>query len=155
MGDMVADPAAGVSSQEELEGLRAEVERLSAELAETSEQKVQAAQYGLAVLEEKQGLKQRFAELEQEHEAAVQELERLKEAFADACSNQKKAAADGETREETMLREAARKEGALATRITELQAESKQTKTVLTNTVSENERLNGELQEVKKVPSQH
>ncbi|XP_041035465.1 protein bicaudal D homolog 2-like [Carcharodon carcharias] len=147
---MMADPA-GVSGQEELESLRAEVERLSAELAETSQQKVQAAQYGLAVLEEKQGLKQRFAELEQEHEAAVQELERLKEAFADACSNQKKAAADGETREETMLREAARKEGALATRITELQAESKQTKTVLTNTVSENERLNGELQEVKKL----
>ncbi|GCB83181.1 hypothetical protein scyTo_0023422, partial [Scyliorhinus torazame] len=63
----------------ELEGLRAEVERLSAELAETSEQKVQAAQYGLAVLEEQQRLKQRFAQLETEHEAAARELERLKE----------------------------------------------------------------------------
>ncbi|XP_078061466.1 protein bicaudal D homolog 2-like [Mustelus asterias] len=138
-------------TESEVEGLRAEVERLSAELAETSEQKVQAAQYGLAVLEEQQRLQQRFSELEQEHEAAAQELERLKEAFADACSNQKKVAADGETREETLLREAARKEGALSTKIAELQAECKQTKTVLTNTVSENERLNGELQEVKKL----
>ncbi|GCB83756.1 hypothetical protein scyTo_0024456, partial [Scyliorhinus torazame] len=71
-------------------------------------------------------------------------------AFADACSNQKKVAADGETREETLLREAARKEGALSTKITELQAEGKQTRTVLTNTASENERLYIELLEVKK-----
>uniref|UniRef100_UPI00398E976F protein bicaudal D homolog 2-like isoform X2 n=1 Tax=Pristiophorus japonicus TaxID=55135 RepID=UPI00398E976F len=137
-------------AEAEAAALRAEVQRLSAELQETSEQKVRAAHYGLAVLEEKQGLQQRHSELEREHRAAAHELERLKEAFAEAYSNQKKVAADGETREETLLREAARKEGALAARIGELQAESKQTKLVLTNTLSENERLSAELQEVKK-----
>ncbi|XP_060679060.1 protein bicaudal D homolog 2-like [Hemiscyllium ocellatum] len=65
--------------EEEESALRAEVERLSAELAETSEQKVQAARYGLAVLEERRGLQQRLTELESEHEAAIEELERLRE----------------------------------------------------------------------------
>ncbi|XP_059499146.1 LOW QUALITY PROTEIN: protein bicaudal D homolog 2-like [Stegostoma tigrinum] len=137
--------------EEEESALRAEVERLSAELAETSEQKVQAARYGLAVLEERRGLQQRLTELESEHEATIQELERLKEAFADVCSNQRKVAADGESREETLLREAARKEGDLVARIAELQTESRQTKAALTNTLSENERLTGELQEARKV----
>ncbi|GCC40728.1 hypothetical protein chiPu_0024475, partial [Chiloscyllium punctatum] len=71
-------------------------------------------------------------------------------AFADVCSTQRKVAADGESREESLLREAARKEGVLAARIAELQAENGRTKTALTNTVAENERLAGELQELRK-----
>lgn len=59
--------------------LRAEVERLTRELRETTHEKIQAAEYGLAVLEEKQQLKQRFDELETEHEAVRQELDQLKE----------------------------------------------------------------------------
>lgn len=59
--------------------LRVEVERLSRELRETTQEKIQAAEYGLAVLEEKQQLKQRFDELETEYEAARQELDQLRE----------------------------------------------------------------------------
>lgn len=59
--------------------LRAEVERLNRELHETTQEKIQAAEYGLAVLEEKQQLKQRFDELETEYEAVRQELDQLKE----------------------------------------------------------------------------
>lgn len=59
--------------------LRAEVERLTRELRETSQEKIQAAEYGLAVLEEKQQLKQRFEELESEYETVKQELDQLKE----------------------------------------------------------------------------
>uniref|UniRef100_A0A803JDN6 Bicaudal D homolog 2 n=1 Tax=Xenopus tropicalis TaxID=8364 RepID=A0A803JDN6_XENTR len=61
------------------EWLRAEVRRLVRELAETSREKIQAAEYGLAVLEEKQQLKQQYEELEGECETARQELEQLKE----------------------------------------------------------------------------
>ncbi|XP_059805671.1 protein bicaudal D homolog 2-like [Hypanus sabinus] len=135
---------------EEVEALRAEMDRLSAELAETSEQKVRAAQYGLAVLEEKQNLALRYSELEQEHEAAVRELEQLKEAFAEACSQQRKVAADGETREEVLLREAARREAVTEARVGELTAESRQARQALVNATAEGERLTAQLQELSK-----
>lgn len=59
--------------------LRAEVDRLSRELRETTHEKIQAAEYGLAVLEEKQQLKLRFDELETEYETVRHELDQLKE----------------------------------------------------------------------------
>lgn len=59
--------------------LKAEVERLTRELRETTHEKIQAAEYGLAVLEEKQLLKQRFDELETEYDTVRQELDQLKE----------------------------------------------------------------------------
>ena len=59
--------------------LQAEMERLSRELSETTHEKIQAAEYGLAVLEEKQQLKQRFDEMETEYETVRQELDQLKE----------------------------------------------------------------------------
>lgn len=61
------------------EWLRAEVKRLSHELAETTREKIQAAEYGLAVLEEKHQLKLQFEELEVDYEAIRSELEQLKE----------------------------------------------------------------------------
>ena len=61
------------------EWLRGEIERLSRELSETTHEKIQAAEYGLAVLEEKQQLKQQFDDLEIEHETVRQELDQLKE----------------------------------------------------------------------------
>lgn len=61
------------------EWMRAEIERLSRELGETTNEKIQAAEYGLAVLEEKQQLKQQYDDLEIEYEAVRQELDQLKE----------------------------------------------------------------------------
>lgn len=61
------------------EWLRAEIGRLSRELSETTNEKIQAAEYGLAVLEEKQQLKQQYEDLEMEYEAVRQELDQLKE----------------------------------------------------------------------------
>ena len=56
-----------------------EVARLQAELDETTRQKIQAAEYGLAVLEEKQQLQVRCEEIESEYEVVKHELERVKE----------------------------------------------------------------------------
>lgn len=62
--------------------MRAEIERLSRELIETTNEKIQAAEYGLVVLEEKQQLKQQYDDLEIDYEAARRELDLLKEVGA-------------------------------------------------------------------------
>lgn len=59
--------------------LQKEVERLGNELAETVREKVQAAEYGLAVLEEKQQLQSQYDELETNFEALKTELSCAKE----------------------------------------------------------------------------
>lgn len=61
------------------EWMRAEIQRLSRELIETTNEKIQAAEYGLAVLEEKQQLKQQYDDLEIDYEAVRRELDLLKE----------------------------------------------------------------------------
>ncbi|XP_038628039.1 protein bicaudal D homolog 2 isoform X1 [Tachyglossus aculeatus] len=133
------------------EWLRSEVKRLFHELSETTREKIQAAEYGLAVLEEKQQLKQQYEELELEYETIRGEMEQLKEAFGQAHTNHKKVAADGESREETLIQESATKEEYYVKKVLELQTELKQLRNVLANTQSENERLNSVAQELKEI----
>lgn len=121
--------------------LRAEVDRLSRELRETTHEKIQAAEYGLAVLEEKQQLQQRFDEVETEYEAVRQELDQLKEAFGQAYSTHRKVAADGESREESLILESASKEALYQQKVLELQNELRQTKASLVSAQTENDRL--------------
>ncbi|XP_066470911.1 protein bicaudal D homolog 2-like [Tiliqua scincoides] len=130
--------------------LQAEVERLIAELREATREKVQAAQYGLAVLEENGELKQRCGELEGQVEVLRVELVHMKEALAESHSSHKRAAADGESREEHLLGEAASKEACLTQTIEELQGDVKHLRSQLDNTVGENERLGMALQDLRK-----
>ncbi|KAK7878647.1 hypothetical protein WMY93_030483 [Mugilogobius chulae] len=129
--------------------MRAEIERLSRELTETTNEKIQAAEYGLAVLEEKQQLKQQYDELEIEYETIRHELDLLKEAFGQAHSNHRKVAADGESREESLILESACKEAYYEQRVLELQNELRQSRNLLTNTQSENDRLNTISQDIR------
>ncbi|NXG80635.1 BICD2 protein, partial [Baryphthengus martii] len=69
--------------------------------------------------------------------------------FGQAHTNHKKVAADGESREETLIQESATKEEYYMKKVMELQTELKQLRNVLTNTQSENERLNSVAQELK------
>ena len=55
--------------------LRQEVERLTRELDQASSEKVQSAQYGLVLLEEKKSLEQKNEELETLYENTKHELE--------------------------------------------------------------------------------
>uniref|UniRef100_A0A8C6V1E3 Zgc:162200 n=1 Tax=Neogobius melanostomus TaxID=47308 RepID=A0A8C6V1E3_9GOBI len=121
--------------------LKAEVLRLTLELQEATDEKLQAARYGLVVLEESSALKMKLRQLEEEHETVKVELQQLREAFADSVSSQKRAAADGECREESLLQETASKEAAMATRMVEIQAELKQTRLALSNAHAEIDRL--------------
>ncbi|XP_045044097.1 protein bicaudal D homolog 2 isoform X5 [Desmodus rotundus] len=133
------------------EWLRAEVKRLSHELAETTREKIQAAEYGLAVLEEKHQLKLQFEELEVDYEAIRGEMEQLKEAFGQVHTNHRKVAADGESREESLIQESASKEQYYMRKVLELQTELKQLRNVLTNAQSESERLASVAQELKEI----
>lgn len=72
--------------------LMAEVDRLSAELQEANEEKLQAARYGLAVLEESAILKTKHVQLEEEHEALKLEVQQLRE----VSEHPQKGMGDGE-----------------------------------------------------------
>ncbi|XP_054633048.1 protein bicaudal D homolog 1 isoform X2 [Dunckerocampus dactyliophorus] len=134
--------AAGAGCGESVDQYRAEVERLAQELSEANREKIRAAECGLVVLEENQALKHKCAELESEQEALRKELEQLQEAFGQAYSNQRKVAEDGESNEETLLRESASKEAYYMARMLELQTELTLSRSVASNAQSENERLN-------------
>lgn len=82
-----ADPAGPAEEEEEEEvemesrDLKAAVVRLTLELQEATEEKLQAARYGLVVLEESAALKTRHRQLEEEHESLREELQRLREVW--------------------------------------------------------------------------
>lgn len=59
--------------------LRAEIERLSRELDQASSEKIQSAQYGLGLLEEKSVLQHKCEELESLYENARHELDATQE----------------------------------------------------------------------------
>ncbi|KAM6961936.1 LOW QUALITY PROTEIN: protein bicaudal D homolog 1-like [Tautogolabrus adspersus] len=141
--------AGGAGCGETVEQCRAEVERLTRELAEANREKVRAAECGLVVLEENQSLKQQYADLEAEQEALKQELEQLQEAFGQAYSTQRKVAEDGETNEETLLQESASKEAYYMGRLMELQRELKHSRVTTANCQTDNEHLSGLLQELR------
>ncbi|CDQ83378.1 unnamed protein product [Oncorhynchus mykiss] len=141
--------AAGGGCGDTVEQCRAEVERLTRELAEANREKVRAAECGLVVLEENQTLKQQYSDLEAEQEALRQELEQLQEAFGQTFSTQRKVAADGETNEETLLQESATKEAYYMSRLLGIQSELKQSRAVTVNTQADNEHLSTLLQELR------
>uniref|UniRef100_A0A8C8E3R8 Protein bicaudal D homolog 1 n=1 Tax=Oryzias sinensis TaxID=183150 RepID=A0A8C8E3R8_9TELE len=141
--------AGGAGCADAAEPYRAEVERLARELAEVSREKVRAAECGLAVLEENQSLKQQCSELEAEQEALRQELELLQEAFGQAYSIQRKVAEDGETNEETLLKESATKEAFYVGRLLELQSELKHSRAAASSSQAESEHLGSVLQELR------
>ncbi|XP_074553857.1 protein bicaudal D homolog 1-like isoform X2 [Halichoeres trimaculatus] len=146
--------AGGAGCGETVEQCRAEVERLTRELAEANREKVRAAECGLVVLEENQSLKQQYADLEAEQEALRLELEQLQEvgsagAFSQAYSTQRKVAEDGENNEETLLQESASKEAYYMSRLLELQMELKHSRASASSSQADNEHLSGLLQELR------
>lgn len=77
-----ADLAGGVGEggvEMESKDFKAEVVRLTLELQEATEEKLQAARYGLVVLEESAALKTKHRQLEEEHETLKVELQQLRE----------------------------------------------------------------------------
>ncbi|XP_022105388.1 protein bicaudal D homolog 2-like isoform X9 [Acanthaster planci] len=126
---------------ETIDELRVEIERLKDELNLASQEKIQAAEYGLVVLEEKQALKQQFEELEVLYETSKTELQLAKEALDQHQLNQKKHTLQEVNREENLLKETATREADLVERISDLESENKSYRQELTHIKIENERL--------------
>ncbi|XP_055009579.1 protein bicaudal D homolog 1-like isoform X2 [Boleophthalmus pectinirostris] len=131
------------------EHCRADVERLTRELAEANREKIRAAECGLVVLEENQSLKQRCAELEAEQEALRLELEQLQEAFSQAYSTQRRVAQDSESNEESLLQESASKEAYYMSRLLELQLELKEERASAAGSQADRQQLRETVQEMR------
>ncbi|PBC27497.1 Protein bicaudal D [Apis cerana cerana] len=133
-----------------IEELRIEIERLSRELDLASTEKIQSAQYGLALLEEKSALQQRCNDLEALYENTKHELEITQEALAKFQTTTKLTTKSGIEQEETLLNESAARETSLQTQIIELENETKQLRHELERVQAERDHALQEREEVGK-----
>lgn len=125
----------------ELEHLRAEVTRLSTALEEASADKIQAAQYGLQVLDEKQQLEMKLAQVQAQYDAAKAESEATKKALAQFQSQQKSVAKSEIDHEESLLEETMNREQEYVARIATLESDLKSKQSELDRLRSEFERI--------------
>jgi len=130
-----------------LDELKVEVQRLTNELNETTKEKLQAAEYGLVVLEEKQQLQQQFEDLEAQLEATRTELEVAKEAVGKHHMSFKRHHESGIHHEEKFLEETAEREDNYQTNIFDLGQDLKNCRAALRATTDENERITKEITE--------
>ncbi|CAG9765592.1 unnamed protein product [Ceutorhynchus assimilis] len=131
--------AATMASQEEI--LKSEIERLTRELDQASSEKVQSAQYGLVLLEEKKDLQQKCEELESLYENAKHELHITQEALTKFQSSHKVTTKSGIESEESLLSESAARETSLYSQIIELENDNKQLRHELDRVTAERDRM--------------
>ena len=124
--------------------LRQEIDRLTRELDQTSSEKIQSAQYGLVLLEEKETLEIRCTELEHLYDNMKHELNVTQEALAKFQTSQMESTAAGIEHEESLLHESAARESSLNTQVLNMEIDLKQTKI-------ENERLKTERDRIELV----
>lgn len=124
----------------ERDQLKQEIERLNCELAQTSQEKIQSAEYGLVLLDEKVALQQRCEELESHYDITKHELELLREALAKYQTSQKVTATSGIEQEESLLLETATKEASFTCTVLELEKELKQVRQEVSRVGVEKER---------------
>ncbi|XP_034835412.1 protein bicaudal D isoform X1 [Maniola hyperantus] len=128
--------------------LKAEIERLSRELDQASSEKIQSAQLGLVLLEEKSSLQLRCDELESLYENTKHELDITQEALMKLDTTQKVTTQSGIEQENALLNESAAMESSLTLQIIELEGETKQLRHELERVISERDRLLAESSEL-------
>lgn len=121
--------------------LKSEVERLTRELDQASSEKVQSAQYGLVLLEEKKELQQKCEEFEALYENTKHELNITQEALAKFQTSHKVTTKTGIESEESLLNESAARESSLTLQILELENEVKQCRHELERVTAERDRM--------------
>lgn len=125
----------------DIEVLKSEIERLTRELDQASSEKVQSAQYGLVLLEEKKELQQKCEEFETLYENTKHELNITQEALAKFQSSHKVTAKTGIETEESLLNESAAIESSLTLQIVDLENEIKQLRHELDRVTAERDRM--------------
>jgi len=139
-----------MAGPEEVERLKQEIIRLTQELDQTSSDKIQSAQYGLVLLEEKEGLEARCQDLEINFENTKHELQVTQEALAKFQSSQQVSTRTGIEHEETLLSESAARETSLNTQIIEVELEHKLARVEVERLKNEKIRAESEVSEVAK-----
>ncbi|KAK4884460.1 hypothetical protein RN001_000731 [Aquatica leii] len=129
------------STMNSVDGLKAEVERLTRELDQASSEKIQSAQYGLVLLEEKQSLQQRCEDLEILYENSKHELHITQEALTKFQSSHRVTTKTGIETEESLLSESAARETSLNSQIIDLENETKQLRHELERVTTERDRM--------------
>ncbi|KAF4522826.1 hypothetical protein B566_EDAN008088 [Ephemera danica] len=124
-----------------IEELKLEVERLTRELDQASSEKIQSAQYGLVLLEEKQVLQHKAEELENLYETTRNELEITQEALAKFQTSHKVTTMTGIEQEESLISESAMMETSLNSQILDLENEAKLLRAELDRLIAEKERV--------------
>lgn len=113
----MADP------QESPAAMKLEVARLTRELDQTQSEKVQAAKYGMGLLEENSKLQDRCAQLEELYEVTKNELDLTKSALSKTTETHKITEISGIQHEESLLSESAALECSLNSQILDLEGE--------------------------------
>lgn len=124
-----------------LDYLKEEVARLSRELDQASSEKVQSAQYGLVLLEEKSLLQDKYNELEALYENTRHDLVITQEALAKFQTSHKVTTESGIEQEESLLNESAARETSLNSQILDLENETRQLRQELERVTGERDRL--------------
>ncbi len=138
------------ATEAEARELRAEIERLQRELDCTSSEKIQSAQYGLVLLEEKEQLEIRCDELETLFDSTKHELDVTKEALARFHESQQESTRTGIEHEESLLHESALRESSLNTQVMNMEIELKQSKAEVQRLKNEKERIEQDYNDLAK-----
>ncbi|XP_068620209.1 protein bicaudal D [Battus philenor] len=133
--------AATANNEITIAEMKVEIERLSRELDQASSEKIQSAQLGLVLLEEKSALQLRLDEIESLYEYTKHELLMTQEALMKLDTTQKVTTQSGIEQENALLNESAAMESSLTLQIIELEGETKQLRHELERVVSERDRL--------------
>jgi len=102
-----------------------EISRLTQLLDQTNNEKVQAAQYGISLLEENEKLKGRLAEVEELYELARGELEVTKDALDKSFHSSRKTEESGVENEEKLICESLEVKLTLGEKIADLELKLK------------------------------
>ncbi|XP_017481245.1 PREDICTED: protein bicaudal D-like [Rhagoletis zephyria] len=140
--------------QSEIALLKADIERLNEELKMATSEKIQSAQFGLVLLDEKEELQKRYNELEAKYEFEKKDFEDLSEALNKLQTIQRVSATSGIEQEEQLLQESAKKEESFTSTLLELERELKQVKNELKVIKDDRDKYNHEntrLQEKKEI----
>ncbi|XP_043228709.1 protein bicaudal D-like [Amphibalanus amphitrite] len=137
-------------AMDDVASLRAEIERLTRELDEASSDKIQSAQYGLALLEEKEALSKRCEELEAAYENSKHDLIITREALAKFQTSHEQSTRSGIEQEESMLSESHARETSLNSQILELEMDARQARQEVSRLLAEKEAAQRELHDLGK-----
>ncbi|CAL8130584.1 unnamed protein product [Orchesella dallaii] len=137
-------------AENSLESLKIEVSRLSRELDQTQGEKVQAAKYGMGLLEENSKLQERCSQLEELYEVTKNELDLTKTALSKTTETHKITEISGIQHEENLLSESAALECSLNSTIIDLEGDLKLSKQELERLKAERDRTLSETGEIAK-----